>query len=203
MNFTGLAVGAVAFCCIGIFHPIVVKAEYYGGRKCRWAFFAVGMLLAVLSLEIKQQTLSILTGTAAFSILWAGREISEQHKRVLLGHAKRNPNREYPSLMLVFLPLSLEGLQFSGLITGFATYLFMAIGHYSVIRAEYHFTKKCWIAYLIVGIAAITCSLLYTNIIISVIFSIFGFISLWGIQEVIEQEERVKKGWFPKKETHL
>jgi hypothetical protein len=26
---------------------------------------------------------------------------------------------------------------------------------------------------------------------------VFGFSSLWSIHEIIEQEERVKKGWFP------
>lgn len=29
MNITGILIGAAAFLCIGVFHPIVIKAEYY------------------------------------------------------------------------------------------------------------------------------------------------------------------------------
>ncbi|MBR3485797.1 MAG: DUF4491 family protein, partial [Bacteroidales bacterium] len=29
MNFTGLIVGIATFLCIGLFHPLVIKAEYY------------------------------------------------------------------------------------------------------------------------------------------------------------------------------
>ncbi len=35
------------------------------------------------------------------------------------------------------------------------------------------------------------------NIIFSSIVAMLGFTYLWGINEVIEQEEWVKKGWFP------
>ena len=33
MNFTGLIIGLSTFLCIGVFHPIVIKAEYYWGLK--------------------------------------------------------------------------------------------------------------------------------------------------------------------------
>ena len=33
--------------------------------------------------------------------------------------------------------------------------------------------------------------------VIASVLSIFGLTMLWGIHEVIEQEERVQKGWFP------
>ena len=34
MNFTGLLIGVATFLCIGLFHPLVIKAEYYfGGEK--------------------------------------------------------------------------------------------------------------------------------------------------------------------------
>ena len=29
MNFEGILLGAGAFLCIGLFHPLVIKAEYY------------------------------------------------------------------------------------------------------------------------------------------------------------------------------
>ncbi|NPA44424.1 MAG: DUF4491 family protein, partial [Chlorobi bacterium] len=40
------------------------------------------------------------------------------------------------------------------------------------------------------------------NLISSVILSVTGFVFLWGINETIEQEERVNKGWFPKKDKN-
>lgn len=33
MNFTGLLVGLSTFLIIGLFHPLVIKAEYYIGVK--------------------------------------------------------------------------------------------------------------------------------------------------------------------------
>ena len=33
LNFSGLAVGVSLFLMIGIFHPVVIKAEYYYGTK--------------------------------------------------------------------------------------------------------------------------------------------------------------------------
>ena len=34
MNFSGIFLGFVAFLCIGLFHPLVIKGEYYFGTKC-------------------------------------------------------------------------------------------------------------------------------------------------------------------------
>jgi len=33
MNFEGIIIGIGAFLIIGILHPVVIKAEYYIGRK--------------------------------------------------------------------------------------------------------------------------------------------------------------------------
>jgi hypothetical protein len=33
MNFQGITIGIIAFEIIGIFHPIVIKTEYYFGKK--------------------------------------------------------------------------------------------------------------------------------------------------------------------------
>ena len=38
INFDGLLIGIVTFLIIGLFHPVVVKAEYYWGTKCWWIF---------------------------------------------------------------------------------------------------------------------------------------------------------------------
>ena len=52
MNFEGILLGAGAFLCIGLFHPLVIKAEYYFGVKSWWAFLIVGLLAAVGSLFV-------------------------------------------------------------------------------------------------------------------------------------------------------
>ena len=47
MNFQGLIIGAIAFLVIGIFHPIVIKSEYYIGKKVWPIFLVVGILLSI------------------------------------------------------------------------------------------------------------------------------------------------------------
>ena len=97
----------------------------------------------------------------------------------------------------------MENLNFSGLIIGFATVVIIWFGRYACIKGEYYFTKRLWYLFLLVGVVGLVVSLLITNVIISAIISIFAFTFLWGIHEIIEQEERVKKGWFPKKKSKL
>jgi vacuolar-type H+-ATPase subunit I/STV1 len=91
-------------------------------------------------------------------------------------------------------------LQTSGVIIGAWVFVIIVIARKLCIWGEYHFTKKFWIFFLIAGLVSLILGLLTSDLILSVMFSSAGFIFLWGIHETIEQEERVKKGWFPKKE---
>lgn len=86
-----------------------------------------------------------------------------------------------------------------GLIAGIYTFLIIMFARWLCIWGEYHFTKKFWIFFLVAGILTVISSVFFKNLIYSVILSLTGFIFLWGINETIEQEDRVKKGWFPKK----
>ena len=43
MNFIGLVTAVATFLIIGIFHPLVIKAEYYWGVKCWWLFLLAGV----------------------------------------------------------------------------------------------------------------------------------------------------------------
>ncbi|MEO4924375.1 DUF4491 family protein, partial [Bacteroides uniformis] len=54
-----------------------------------------------------------------------------------------------------------------------------------------------WI-FLLLGIGGIIASLYTENIMIASLLGVFAFSSFWTIKEIFEQEERVKKGWFPK-----
>nr|WP_315104016.1 DUF4491 family protein [uncultured Catonella sp.] len=89
-------------------------------------------------------------------------------------------------------------MNFYGLIIGAATFLLIGCFHVIVVKAEYYFSKNIWPLFLIVGTAALALSLFTANSIISGLIAVFGISCLWSIKELIEQEERVKKGWFPK-----
>ena len=49
-----------------------------------------------------------------------------------------------------------------------------------------------------IGNCRVIASLYTENILIASLLGVFAFSSFWTIKEVFEQEERVKKGWFPK-----
>lgn len=53
INFDGLLIGIATFLIIGLFHPVVVKAEYYWGTKCWWIFLLLGIIGTVASLFIE------------------------------------------------------------------------------------------------------------------------------------------------------
>ncbi len=91
-----------------------------------------------------------------------------------------------------------QTLNLSGIITGAAVFLLIVISRWLCVVGEYHFGKKFWIAFLIIGLAGSLASFLISDIILSTVAGVTGFIFLWGIHETIEQEERVNKGWFPK-----
>ena len=93
MNFEGIVLGLAAFICIGMFHPIVIKAEYYIGTRCWWVFALVGIISAVASLFISNTYLSAMLGVFAFSCFWSILELFEQKKRVEKGWFPRNSNK--------------------------------------------------------------------------------------------------------------
>jgi MFS-type transporter involved in bile tolerance (Atg22 family) len=93
----------------------------------------------------------------------------------------------------------LKNIEISGLIAGIAVFIIIIVARWLCIWGEYHFSKKFWIFFLVVGIISVSASIFVTDLLISSILSANGFIFLWGIHETIEQEERVKKGWFKKK----
>ena len=74
----------------------------------------------------------------------------------------------------------------AGLFIGICTFLIIGTG--------------CWWIFLLLGIAGIVASLSISNVnvILSSLLGVFAFSSFWTIKEIFEQEERVKKGWFPK-----
>jgi len=88
-------------------------------------------------------------------------------------------------------------MSFTGVAIGLLSFIIIGIFHPIVIKAEYYIGKKIWPAFLVAGAVFIAISILISNLILSISLSIVGFCCLWSIGELFEQEERVKKGWFP------
>ena len=86
----------------------------------------------------------------------------------------------------------------SGLFIGICTFLIIGLFHPVVVKAEYYWGTKCWWIFLVLGIGGVAASLCVENILIASLLGVFAFSSFWTIKEVFEQEDRVKKGWFPK-----
>ena len=52
LYWQGLIIGIFTFLIIGLFHPIVIKCEYYFGTRCWWIFLVIGIGAAAASLFI-------------------------------------------------------------------------------------------------------------------------------------------------------
>ena len=94
LSFSGIIIGVVTFLVIGLFHPLVIKAEYYIGVKSWWLFLLLGIASVVASLLVANLTLSILLGVVAFSSFWSIGEVFEQKKRVEKGWFPANPKKK-------------------------------------------------------------------------------------------------------------
>ena len=92
INFDGLLIGIATFLIIGLFHPVVVKAEYYWGTKCWWIFLVLGIAGTVASLLVESVFVSAICGVFAFSSFWTIKEVFEQEERVLKGWFPKNLN---------------------------------------------------------------------------------------------------------------
>ena len=85
LHFTGIVIGVATFLIIGVFHPIVIKSEYYFGVSCWWAFMIVGLATVVASLLVEDVLLSTLLAVIGASSFWSIGELFEQRKRVERG----------------------------------------------------------------------------------------------------------------------
>ncbi|MDO5446394.1 MAG: DUF4491 family protein [Prevotellaceae bacterium] len=93
MNWSGVILGISSFLLIGVFHPIVIKAEYYLGKECWWMFAVAGTMFCIASLLVSGIVLSTILGVAGFSCYWSILELFEQEKRVEKGWFPKNPNK--------------------------------------------------------------------------------------------------------------
>ena len=80
---------------------------------------------------------------------------------------------------------------------GAAVFLSIGICHPAVIKMEYYWGRNSWWVWLVAGLGFSAASLFIQSGILSTIVGGFAFSCLWGIHEMILQEKRVLKGWFP------
>ena len=88
-------------------------------------------------------------------------------------------------------------MNITGIIVGLAAFIIIGVFHPIVIKTEYYFGKKIWPLFLIAGIIACAASAFIRSDILSPLLAVLGFTFFWSIKELFEQENRVKKGWFP------
>ena len=95
LHFTGVIIAICSFLIIGIFHPIVIKAEYYTGTKLIPLFIIAGIGVIIAALFVENTLASALLGVVGASLLWSVGEIKEQVERVKKGWFPMNPKRKH------------------------------------------------------------------------------------------------------------
>lgn len=91
MTLYGPLIGLATFLVIGLFHPIVIKTEYYLGTRPWTLFLIVGIACIAGALFITNVVASAIVGVVGFSSLWSILELFEQHKRVEKGWFPKGP----------------------------------------------------------------------------------------------------------------
>jgi len=94
MYFTGIIIAVCAFLTIGVFHPIVIKTEYYTGTKLWWLFLILGIAVIIAALFIENIIISSILGIFGASLLWSIKELFDQRERVKKGWFPMNPKRK-------------------------------------------------------------------------------------------------------------
>ncbi|HRX16474.1 MAG TPA: DUF4491 family protein [Spirochaetota bacterium] len=100
LNLKGICIGLYTFFLIGILHPIVIKGEYYLGKRICILFFFCGLLFLIFSVLIIDLFFSCCLGITGFMLLWSIKETFDQEKRVIAGRFPKNPKRKYPGKIL-------------------------------------------------------------------------------------------------------
>jgi len=94
MYLSGILIGVISFLSIGVFHPIVIKAEYYFSKSCWPVFLIAGIVLMAISAMIENVIFSSALAVIGMSSWWSILELFEQEKRVKKGWFPANPKRK-------------------------------------------------------------------------------------------------------------
>ena len=94
MNINGILIAVITFLIIGIFHPIVIKCQYYFTDKIWPLFLAAGIILLFISVFTPNIFSSCILGVTGCSCLWSIFELKEQTQRVNKGWFPKNPKQK-------------------------------------------------------------------------------------------------------------
>lgn len=89
-------------------------------------------------------------------------------------------------------------MNIEGLTLGALTFITIGLCHPIVIKTEYYYGTRPWPLFLLAGIGCCVGAAMIESLFWSTLLAIIAFCAFWSIKELFEQEERVKKGWFPK-----
>lgn len=92
----------------------------------------------------------------------------------------------------------LEQYNLTGVAIGLLSFLIIGLFHPIVIKCEYRFGARCRWWFVVFGIIGVAASLLVADFFWSTILAVLAFSALWSAKEIKDQEERVRKGWFPR-----
>lgn len=95
LHYTGVVIAVCTFFVIGMFHPLVIKTEYYTGTKYWWVWLICGLGCIGGALFVANLYASILLGVVGASFLWGIGELFSQKKRVKKGWFPMNPKRKH------------------------------------------------------------------------------------------------------------
>lgn len=93
LSFESIFIGIASLVIIGLFHPIVIKCEYYFTKRI-WPVFLIAGLAFLAAALFTRGLLSIVLALIGVACLWSIREIKEQAERVEKGWFPANPNRK-------------------------------------------------------------------------------------------------------------
>ena len=93
LHYTGIIIAICTFLIIGIFHPLVIKTEYYTGTRLWWLYLLLGIICVCCAICISDVFLSSILGVLGASFLWSIGELFSQKKRVEKGWFPKNPKR--------------------------------------------------------------------------------------------------------------
>lgn len=88
-----MLLGVAALLTIGIFHPIVIKAEYYFSKSIWPVFLLAGIALFIISALSESLVCSALYAIVGAGSLWSIHELFQQEKRVKKGWFPKNPKK--------------------------------------------------------------------------------------------------------------
>ena len=93
LHFTGIIIGIATFLIIGIFHPLVIKGEYYFVVRIWWIFILMGVAATVVSLACSNIIWSSLAAVWGASSFWSIGELFHQRERVRKGWFPKRPEK--------------------------------------------------------------------------------------------------------------